>query len=228
MDLKKYYSLIAEELTANLTANLRIKEFTSNPELLGQLAEESVSELVSKFVSPLRVSTGSVISAALHSSGASLPQIDTIIWNPTPFPALFSQGNFGIVPSQSCVGIMEIKRSNYSGIGAKIKEIIDRADEFVDGAPPKLHGQVLCPDKDQKALGLVCIYDTSRSDGPLKALIESGSACYLLEHDGDLDLKCNRKGVLTLVDFLNKVRRRAVLSDGWKGINVEYIESNDN
>lgn len=228
MKNKEYYELIAEEIVSDLVSNVRIKNFTKNSDLLGAFAEECVKDLVNNVVSPLRVSTGSVVSKALVMGESDLPQLDLMIWNPTPFPAFFQKGSFGIVPTQSCVGILEVKRSNYSGVGKKIKKILDTAHNYVDGAPPKCVNRPsgkteYVQDERPKALGIICLFDKTSSDNVLHELIEKKEVVSLLEHSGDMDLEPSLSGVLCLIDFLSVVRRRAGLSDGWKSINSDFI-----
>lgn len=227
MDNKEYYDLVVEELIADLTANLRLKNFTKNSALIGSFAEESIRELIKKIVFPLRTSTGSVISKALIEQEEDLPQIDCIIWNPTPFPALFSKGDFGLISYQCSLGIIEIKSSNYSGIGAKIESVLSREDELVSSAISVTRnggGLKLIPDGDPKSLGIVCLYDSSKSDKKLAELIENKKVSVILEHSGDFDIKPSRRGILNLVDFLSKIRKRALAIDGKHSISVDQIE----
>lgn len=227
MKNSEYYDLLVEEIIADLTANLRLKQFTKNSALIGAFAEESVNELIHNVVSPLRVSTGSVISRYLLEGEKELPQIDCIIWNPSPLPALFSKGNFGLIPFANSLGIIEIKSSNYSGVGKKIESVLLRENELVDEAPPnatRSQGKIkLIPDKEPKSLGVICLYDSSKVDNKLTELIESKKVSVILEHTGDFELKPSRIGILNLISFLGKIRKRAILSDGNKNIAVDMI-----
>lgn len=193
--------------------------------MIGAFAEESVKELIKRVVFPYRVSTGSIVSKSLLKSDEDLAQIDCIIWNPSPFPALFEKGNFGLITNQSCIGFLEIKSSNYSNVGKAIELVLKRENEFVEGGPPKLRKQKLIPDQLPKSLGIVCLYDKSKSDPKLKELINENRVSVILEHSGDFDLIPNRKGILNLIDFLRHIRRRGQESDGYKSINVDLIEN---
>jgi len=84
--------------------------------------DECLARHVAKLVFPLRVCTGAVISEQLCSEPAKVPQIDTIIWSPSALPAVYTAGDFGLVPRGSVFGIMEIKRSLYSGVGKQLTE----------------------------------------------------------------------------------------------------------
>jgi len=224
MKNSEYYDLLVKEIIADLTANLRIRQFTSNSALIGAFAEESTNELIKKIVFPLRVSTGSVIDKKLLEQNKDLPQLDCIIWNPTPFPALFEKGSFGIIPRTGVCGILEIKSSNYSGVGNAINKVLKMDSELVDEAPPTLYQGKLVSDIYPKSMGVICLFDSSKSDTQLKTLIKENKVCTILEHKGDLEIIPSRKGILSLIDFLSKVRNRAVKSDGNKSINVDHIE----
>lgn len=105
MEKEVYYKMLASEVTNDILANLRIKNFTNNSALIGAFAEETTKELIKKIVTPLRVSTGTVIRKTSMES-QDLLQLDCIIWNPTPFPALFEKGNFGMIPYQGSLAVV--------------------------------------------------------------------------------------------------------------------------
>lgn len=119
-----YLKSVAQQLVHELTPVVNMKEMTRNSELLGAYAEAAVRNLVYRIVSPMRVSTGAVID---YPEPDRLRQIDIIIWMPRPAPAIFEVERFGMVPLSSAFGVLEVKRSNYSGIE-------DRFDGFMKDA----------------------------------------------------------------------------------------------
>jgi hypothetical protein len=242
--LSEYYQLLAHELVAGLSANSRIIEITRNPTILGAYAEATVKEFVERVVAPYRISTGTVVSPALLRGGMELPQIDLMVWSPSPLPAIFQSGEFAIVPHQSCLGVMEIKRSNYTGAGADISRLIGSAPELVKGVPPELDGgevlvrtpkgepqtvsgQIQAKTRDQgpRALGVVCVREHGRRDLELERLVEREEACILLNKVGET-VEPNLGGVLVLVNFLMAVRKRGRDSDGERRLDIEYIKRN--
>jgi len=112
-ELDSYYSKVANGLGQSLVWVENVLGMTTNSDVIGSLAEGAVNYLVREIVFPARVSTGTVISP-LISPGCTM-QVDTIIWVPAPFPALYEFGHAAVVPYESVVGVLEVKRSNYSG-----------------------------------------------------------------------------------------------------------------
>jgi hypothetical protein len=224
MTNSEYYNLLVEEIISDLTANLRLKKFTSNSALIGAFAEESVNQLVSNLVSPFRVSTGSVFSKWSINKISDLPQIDCIIWNPSPLPALFEKGKFALVPYANSLGVIEIKSSNYSGVGKKIKGVLDREKEFVDIIPIYNAAGKSIKDSDPLSMGVICLFDKTKSDTTLNQLISDNKVCVFLEHEGDFKIKPSRNGILRLITFLGKIRNRGKNYEGRKSINIESIK----
>lgn len=91
---QEFLKALAEQIVAELQPNEGIRRFTTNPAVIGAYAEASVRQLVARIVFPLRVATGAVISEQLCSRPREVPQIDTIIWSPSPAPAVFAAGEF--------------------------------------------------------------------------------------------------------------------------------------
>jgi len=103
-----------------LRQNARIKNLVTNPAVIGAYAEAKLRELVRAFVSPLRVSTGAVIDENLCATPAKVPQIDIIIWLPTTAQAVYTAGDFALVPRGNVMGIIEVKRSGHEKNWSKI------------------------------------------------------------------------------------------------------------
>lgn len=209
---REWIKFCCQQLVSGLTANDTIKSYlTSNPDLIGAYAESSVREFVRSLVAPLRVSCGSIVYEG--NCGEMLPQLDTIIWHPCPFPPILEAGEFAMVPRGAGLAFLEIKRSNYSGTGNKIKRVLDRESELV---PPVLdEDERRDPDlPSRRSLGVICLYKDGSSDRVLQELIEEHRVAVVLRQDGEGSYVADTDGVLLFARFLMNVRRRAKYLDG--------------
>ena len=120
---------LAPQIIAELKPPTDLKEFTNNSDIVGDYVEAGVRQFVRRYLAPIRVSTGGVIDQA-QSPGGHIDQLDTIAWIPGPVAAIFEIGDFGLVPRSSCLGILEIKSSAYTGAVDKLEERTSRT--FVD------------------------------------------------------------------------------------------------
>jgi hypothetical protein len=223
MNGQEFLELLAEQIVVELRPNKAIRKFTTNPDIIGEYAERSLRQMISRFVHPLRVSTGAVISEQLCSTPKTVPQIDTIIWIPSPAPAIFCAGEFGLVPRSSCMGIMEIKRSVYSEVGKKLEDALneDRVKKLVADPLFKTDN----PDiSAYPALGVVCLREKGKSDDKLDNLIKKGHAIVLFEQLEDDLIPCY-KDIHRLINFLICIRKRAKLWDGEAFVNVPLLNS---
>ncbi len=214
MDSDVFLREIVKQLTHELQPNDSLKKvFTTNPAIIGQYAEESVRALVRRTVAPLRVSTGAVIDPTT-TPDPKLPQIDTIVWTPSPAPALFEVGHFGLIPRGSSMGVLEIKRSDYRGVA---KQLVDRL------TPDKVQSLVAdplaaegCTFERLPALGVICIRESQKADQRLDRLVEQRRAVVLFERRGN-KLHPRPKDVCDLINFLSYLRSRARHHDGvWR------------
>src|SRR5437867_8112878 len=121
MELHEYLGSFAAQLIDELRPILEIKGVTANTDLLGKYTEAAVRNLVRRIVYPMRLSTGAVLD---YPMPIPLRQIDIIIWAPFPAPALFDVEGFGLVPKSSAFGVIEVKRSNYSGVEAQLESFL--------------------------------------------------------------------------------------------------------
>lgn len=215
-----YFNNYAEELVSELVPNARIKRFLTNTDVIGAYAESTVIRLIKNMVSPLRVSTGAVISPKLVEPGGHVPQIDVIVWQPCPLPAIFTSGEFGLVPRQSVMGILEVKRSAYSGIGQKIKVNIDLEDELTTSFKMRYTDGGIVP----SSLGVVCVREQKTSDAVLDDLIEKKRVVVLTEIDSDGNIKPLPEQIFVLVNFLANLQMKAKHVDGQVAINLDSIE----
>ncbi len=205
-----FVQLVCRQLLKHLVANDDLIAWTDNSDLKGAYAEATVRQFIQRFITPMRLSCGSI--AYEGNCGGYLPQLDAIIWQPSPLPAALEVGDFAIVPRSAAVAFLEIKRSNYSGVGKEINQCLQLEDELIPviegkdrwgGAPPR------------RALGVICLHDDSKSDAPLAGLLTSGQVAALLRRkNADSPYVPDTDAMLRLSNFLMGVRRRAAIIDG--------------
>jgi hypothetical protein len=201
-DQDEYLAAYAQQFAGGLFANKAIKRFADNSDVIGAYAEATVRELIRKMVHPLRVSRGAVIGPDLYANPKSVRQLDTIIWSPNPLPAIFESGDFALVPRGGCCGVIEVKRSTYSGAGERMGEFLFEAKELV--------GAGLCSLlRIPLVFGVVCLEE---KEGPidtrLQELISGGKAVVLLRKR-KRGIEADRDAVRGLVNYLQAVRWRA-------------------
>jgi hypothetical protein len=95
-----------------------------------------------------------------HPTPVPLRQIDLIVWAPFPAPALFDVEGFGLVPKSSAFGVIEVKRSNYSGVEVQLDGFLADVDAkkiVSDPAGPVADYQ------QSPGLGLVCVLESAPS-----------------------------------------------------------------
>jgi len=223
MNGQEFLELLAEQLVVELQPNKAIRKFTTNPDIIGAYTEASLRQMVARIVHPLRVSTGAVISEQLCSTPNKVAQIDTIIWIPSPAPAIFCAGEFGLVPRGSCMGIMEIKRSAYSEVGKELEAALDEKRVLSLVADP-LFNTDNSDFPGYPALGVVCIREKGKSDRHLDNLIKKGHAIILFELSGEYLTPCP-KDIHRLINFLIFTRKRAKLWDGEAFVNIPLLKS---
>jgi hypothetical protein len=102
--------------------NLRLKDLTTNSDIIGAYAENIVRKMIARIINFAKISTGSVVTVE-NVRDKNLAQIDTIIWIPNPLPAIFEANEFALVSKTSVLGILEIKNTNYT---RAVKSIEDK------------------------------------------------------------------------------------------------------
>jgi hypothetical protein len=192
----RYLKGIAQQLVYELNPVVKMKEMTRNSDLLGAYAEAAVRNLVHRIVSPMRVSTGAVID---YPEPEKLRQIDIIIWMPHPAPAIFEVESFGMVPRSSAMGVLEVKRSNYSGIEDMFEEFIDDARSRKIVSDPQ-HGLVADHER-LPALNVVTVLERNASKR-LVEMIDGVSAVAIIDSRADPPIVRTRD-VYVLVNFLS-------------------------
>lgn len=159
---------------------------------------------------PYKISTGSIVSGELHKKYTHASkveqqqihkQLDSIIWSSTPNPAIFEEGEFALVHYQSVSGVLEVKRSLYSGVDDKLRETLDWVESIS-----------VSDRKDQKwnCLAVVCLQQQDQKvSQKMKELIADGRAVILLHEMANGTIKTNVSHVLHLIVFLAECKKRA-------------------
>jgi hypothetical protein len=200
MELREYLDTIAAELVNELRPILQIRGVTANTDLLGMYAEAAVRSLVHRIVSPMRACTGAALD---YPVPVVLRQIDIIIWAPFPVPALFDVEGFGLVPKSSAFGVIEVKRSNYTGVEDKIEEFLADVDTYKIVAEP---GASVEDYRRKPGIGIICVLEASPST-MLQSLIEAGKVAAIFEKAGDT-ARIRGRDILNVVNFLRYVTWR--------------------
>ena len=200
MELPDYLSTVASQLVNELTPILSIKGVTTNPDLLGKYTEASVRNLVTRIVGPMRVCTGAVLDYPIP---IPLRQIDLIIWAPFPAPAIFEVEGFGLVPKSSAFGVIEVKRSNYSGVEDSIEAFLADAESRKIVANPVSTAEDLHP---IAALAVISVLEAPLSSR-LQKLAEEKKLVAIFEATS-AGTVVRARDVLNLVNFLHFVTWR--------------------
>ncbi len=232
MTKQEFLKALADQLIHELRPNQSIKKFADNPDVKGAYAEATLKQFVSRVVAPLRVSTGAVISEEICERPSDVPQIDLIIWAPSPAPAIFCSGDFAIVPRSSCFGVMEIKRSLYSEAGKGIGKVIGNnlAYKLVGDVAQKIQfDPATTSDSDFTAypgLGVICIRERDQyNQRQYCELEQAGIALTLFNERANGDLDANPKAVFRLINFLILTKLRARMMEGRDYVNVRLLNS---
>ena len=209
MQLKQFLRSLAEQLVHELEPILKIKEVTRNSALLGAYTEAAMRRLIARVVHPMHVSTGAIIDFPMPHT---LVQIDAVIWSPFPAPGIFEIDEFALVPRSSAFGVLEIKRSNYTGVDEKIEEFSALASSLV-AAPNEKAG-----DHGHPGMGIVCVLEGSIS-ARLKVLFDSDKAVAIFHKQTAASDEATVRvhDVVRLVNFLHFVtwrhRRQSTLNE---------------
>src|SRR4030095_5606067 len=135
MEPGEYLKLLGNQLAHELTAHDKIRAFVgSHPVLIGDYAEASTRDFISRVVTPLKVSTGTIL---YEGNIGHPPQLDAIVWSPIVGPAIFENANFAIVPRGNAHGFLEIKSTSYRGTGNNIAKKLAYEEELMY---PRLEG----------------------------------------------------------------------------------------
>lgn len=211
MEGHDFLTALGRQLTRELTEHEEIRYFVGeHPSLIGAYAEASLRRFIARVVAPLQVSTGTIIYEGNISNKP--PQLDAIIWSPTPVPAIFENAGFAVVPRGSAHGFIEIKSSSYTGTGRAIAKMLAYDEELIQPRAENYIG----------ALGVVCI--EQKPDKTLLDLVEQKRAVIMLKRKGN-SLLPNPEGIWTLVNYLTKLRLRAKGTEGQWLVNFPFIDT---
>jgi hypothetical protein len=163
----EFLRLLAPHIVGELRPPTEIKEFTKNTAAIGAYVEGAVRELIRRQVHPLRVATGAVIDEANKPGDPRLPQLDTIVWAPSPAPAVFQVGDFALVPRSSSFGVLEIKSSAYdtTDLDKRLSKTIAKR-VTADALPIEKQelGQVV------PSLGVICLRTRGQSQTSIRKM----------------------------------------------------------
>ncbi|MEW8693434.1 MAG: DUF6602 domain-containing protein [Candidatus Thiodiazotropha endolucinida] len=199
-DEQEYFKALAGQLVSDVSSAEQVYRFTRNMDVVGAFAESLVYQFVSKVVHPLRISSGTVISKDSYKAKKTTPQLDLIIWDPNPVPPIVAEERFALVPRNSVLGIIEVKKTDYSGGLNSINKKIDEVDEcFPLNSINKLF------------LGVICAatkYDPN-GENKLSEMIGNKRVVCLLDYRGDKPIP-NSEGIYRLINFLGAVRIESI------------------
>jgi hypothetical protein len=191
-DAQQSVNRYADFLADELRPVLRIDAVTENTDLLGAFVESVVRRLIGRVVQPLRVCRGGI----LDYPEQKIAQQDVIIWAPFPAPAIFDVDGFGLVPRSSAFAVLEIKKTDYSGVDTQLEHFTDEVEQHRAAAA----GQQRPGDYPTRALGIISALTCDPSKR-LAGLFESRRAVAIFDlRNGKKDV--DRRGVVVLVNFL--------------------------
>lgn len=216
----EFLRLLAPHILAELRPPSDLKKFTRNTAVVGAYVEAAVRELVRRQVSPLHVASGAVIDQTNIPGDPALPQIDTIVWAPSPAPAVFQVGEFALVPRSSSFGVLEIKASAYNPAD------LDRrlAKDFVQRVTADPAPQETAQLGDKVAgLGVICVRAKAQTQASIDAMKCADRVVVLFEENDDDAISPRPKDIYRLVNFLGYLRLRGRLHEGIVGINLDLL-----
>lgn len=197
MEPAAYLRAYADQIGQELFGVARIKPFAANTDILGAYAEACVRRLVRRTVYPLQVSRGSVIHPGNY---ANLRQLDAIIWQPTPIPAIFEVDDFALVPTGSAFGWLEIKSSCYSKGARTMAEQLALKD-------------LVAPlDANEDSLGVFCVRLLGQNSPAVRQLLDEGRAVVILNQTAREKFAPDPLAICELINFLYRVRWRAMIA----------------
>jgi hypothetical protein len=219
-DPADFLRMLAPHIIAELRPPSELQKFTRNTAVVGSYVEAAVRELIRRQVFPLRVASGAVIDQANIPGDLHLPQIDTIIWAPSPAPAVFQVSDFALVPRSSAFGVLEIKSSAYdlAKLDKRLKtDFIQKVT--ADPSPQeKAHvGEFIA------GLGVICLRTKKQSQG-LLAKMENANRVVVLFEEADDVIQPRARDIYRLVNFLGFVRLRGRLHEGLVSINLDLLK----
>jgi hypothetical protein len=102
-----------------------------------------------------------------------------------------------LVPRSSAFGAAEVKRSNYSGVDAKLEEFLREA--------PALIATLQAREVGPRYIGVIGVIEQTPSER-LQKLLDDGSVVALFDKTGP-EVVLRAKDVLRFINFLHRVAR---------------------
>ena len=205
----EFLRALAPHLLAELRPPAEFARFTRNSAVVGAYVESAVRQLIIRYVTPLRVSTGAVIDQTNRPFDLRLPQVDTIVWAPSPVPAVFQVGEFALVPRSSSFGVLEVKASAYD-INALDKRLGSHLIRRLT-ADPLLGESDVAP--FSAGMGVVCVRLANQSKSRLERMRNAERVVVLFDQVGQKYVP-RVKDIYRLVNFLAAVRLRGQVHQG--------------
>jgi hypothetical protein len=213
MKPEQWLHFICEQLGKEWTDLPAVRQMSQNNDLYGAYIEGSVRQFITRFVSPLRISKGTIVYE--DNIGEMSPQLDAVIWHPSPLPAIVEVGEFAIVPRLAGLAYLEIKSSNYNGVGKSIESKLSLMDNLVpklERLPSTIQDSAALNDR---ALGVVCVHTPGIKDEVLDRLISEKRVAVMVRRlEKTSDITVDSSGIVRLAKFLTHVRYRAKNLDG--------------
>jgi hypothetical protein len=210
MNPADWLRLVCEQLGKEWTDLPAVRQMSKNHELYGAYVEGSVRQFIKRFVAPLQISTGTIVYE--DNIGEMSPQLDAVIWHPSPLPPILEVGEFAMVPRMAGLAYLEIKSSNYDKeVGASIEKKLGMVDDLV----PKVAGFSSGVQDNERALGVLCVHSTGVKDDILDRLIGEKRVAVMVRRDPKTSsVSVDSSGIARLAKFLTHVRFRAKVLDG--------------
>lgn len=206
-DTEKFLEFFIEDFSRELN-NLRLKDLTTNSDIIGAYAENIVRKMIARVINFARISTGSVVTVE-NVRDKKLAQIDTIIWIPNPLPAIFEANEFALVSKTSVLGILEIKNTNYSGAVKSIEDKIELSKELIPRQAT-----------EKEAKGIICL--KTSNENKLAELRVANKIFVLSEWDGK-NITVNKKDILYLLNYLSHINTDSISEKFYLKVNPEKI-----
>lgn len=219
-DPADFLRMLAPHIIAELRPPSELQKFTRNTAVVGAYVEAAVRELIRRQVFPLHVASGAVIDQENIPGDPHLPQIDTIIWAPSPAPAVFQVSDFALVPRSSAFGVLEIKSSAYDprDLDKRLKTDFIQKVTADSSQEEKEHiGEFVA------GLGVICLRTKKQSQETL-AKMENANRVVVLFDEEDDSIQPRARDIYRLVNFLAFVRLRGRLHEGLVGINLDLLK----
>jgi hypothetical protein len=197
---QEFLHMLAERIVDDIQPPSGVWKMTHNTDVTGAYAEQAVRELVRRYVSPLRVSSGSVVDVS-NEPGECVPQLDTIIWAPCPVAAIYERGDFAVVPRGSSFGVLEIKSSG-SNIDRIQEQISPEVVKHVTADTLSVEGGFF------PGLGVICVLGRDHF-AAFEKLPRGRVVALFHQNDGDGKLVPQTQDIYQLVNFLSNVGFRA-------------------